>query len=67
MRRSCRLLFVLHNSGIRTHDFQVIVCTKVAGDGEQYVNVAKILVHPKYNKTSQDYDFSLLQVNSSSV
>ena len=37
---------------------------QVPGEGEQYINVVKVLVHPNYSTKTQDSDFSILQVNS---
>ena len=35
---------------------------QIPGDGEQYINVTKVLVHPNYNTKTQDFDYSILQV-----
>ena len=36
---------------------------QVLGDGEKFVNVASIVVHPSYNTTFQDNDFALLKLS----
>ena len=47
---------------VRTHDHRKHFSSQIPGDGEEYINVVRVLVHPNYNNRTQDADYSILQV-----
>jgi hypothetical protein len=38
---------------------------QVVGDGEVFINVERIVIHPSFNVTPQDNDFALIQLSRS--
>ena len=37
---------------------------QVKGDGEIYINITSIIIHPNYNNNSKDNDFALLKLST---
>jgi hypothetical protein len=38
---------------------------QIVGDGEVFINVERIVIHPSFNVTPQDNDFALIQLSRS--
>jgi hypothetical protein len=35
---------------------------QVSGDGERYIDVSRIEIHPKYNPSTFQFDFSVIRL-----